>query len=607
MRNQTHIIHRRVLDFDISVQADADRLHDQDGEAFANRFADIESGVFDRLCNDGRTVTIDQMVIDLGIIGDDWSADKLAAHYRAMLEQELGQHDLPGMAGAARGTANSAHHLPPVLYFLETGHLPWWGAAIAAGPGSGAGVEALSGALTEICTNQPGLVRRWFGGARSAQPILERCYYQFGETLLLGLLDVVAPEVAMVARLLLGHTGVLHSRQSEPQYDVIVKAILTVAAQRAQASGMAFWAPFILALQRQGDRGAEAIWWLKTRLQDISPEGHNSLVVQQAWTALGVGALAEGAAVLPGQATPQPSPHTVANKAENQLSKAPDEGGATAAQKVPPMRVDSISDRAAINLAQEDARPDAALAQDRSAPHRVGDQAGTDPHLPHPQNPPQASADTGAARVPSQADTIGAKGGPAEAPLTGPEDQAPGQEPDPDTVTVSSTDTRPEIMVENAGLILLWPLLRGYFTRLGLMGDDGWLSDSAQLKAVHHLHYALSETVATPEYALPLTKLLCGLAPETPIPPLPDLAPWQQALAEDMMRAVLQLWPAMRGTSVDGLRSSFLVRGGLLSRHETGWRLRVEKEPFDMLLAQLPWPYRMVALSWMPEPLEVEW
>ena len=65
-------------------------------------------------------------------------------------------------------------------------------------------------------------------------------------------------------------------------------------------------------------------------------------------------------------------------------------------------------------------------------------------------------------------------------------------------------------------------------------------------------------------------------------------------------------WGALKSTSIDGLRNSFLMRNGKLSKEEI-WQLTVENKAWDVLLAQLPWGISMVKTPWMEELLYVHW
>jgi len=70
---------------------------------------------------------------------------------------------------------------------------------------------------------------------------------------------------------------------------------------------------------------------------------------------------------------------------------------------------------------------------------------------------------------------------------------------------------------------------------------------------------------------------------------------------------VISHWSALKATSVPGLRTSFIERPGLLRQIDGGWRLHVERRPYDLLLERIPWSFSLVRLPWMDRPLFVEW
>lgn len=165
------------------------------------------------------------------------------------------------------------------------------------------------------------------------------------------------------------------------------------------------------------------------------------------------------------------------------------------------------------------------------------------------------------------------------------------------------------LLVPQAGLVLLHPYLPRLFEAAGLVaaGHRGPLPDAVVPRAAALLHWLASGTAAL-EFELPFVKLLLGFTPDTPFShALPSLTEAERAEAEALLAAVLAHWQALRGTTTDGLRTAFLRRRGQLRRQDEAWQLRVEPEPFDMLLGLLPWSIGLVRLPWMPWPLLTEW
>jgi hypothetical protein len=160
------------------------------------------------------------------------------------------------------------------------------------------------------------------------------------------------------------------------------------------------------------------------------------------------------------------------------------------------------------------------------------------------------------------------------------------------------------IFVNNAGLVLLHPFLGSLFEQLGVAGGDGLLAPD---RALALLHYLWSGAQDAPEYELALPKVLCGLPLMAGPTGREQLTEVDLAAACELLEAVIEHWSALRNTSVDGLRGSFLCRPGKLRLSDTGWRLQVERSAFDILLEHLPWALSPIRLPWMRSLLWVEW
>ncbi len=84
-----------------------------------------------------------------------------------------------------------------------------------------------------------------------------------------------------------------------------------------------------------------------------------------------------------------------------------------------------------------------------------------------------------------------------------------------------------------------------------------------------------------------------------------------RAEAEQLLAAVIAHWSALKNTSVNGLRESFLKRDAILTRSASasdgGWLLQVERKTLDILLDSIPWGYNQVRLPWNDYIIMVEW
>lgn len=170
------------------------------------------------------------------------------------------------------------------------------------------------------------------------------------------------------------------------------------------------------------------------------------------------------------------------------------------------------------------------------------------------------------------------------------------------------TDLFP-MLVHQAGLVMLHPYLVRFFEHCGIKDADGkGLCPSELPRAAALLHFIASGREVPYEYELGLIKVLLGLVPDTPLLVCSGLlTPDDRGEAEALLSAVISHWSILKDTSIQGLRHSFIERQGLLRQDDNGWRLNVERKPYDILLDQIPWSIGIARLPWMPQAIFTEW
>lgn len=174
--------------------------------------------------------------------------------------------------------------------------------------------------------------------------------------------------------------------------------------------------------------------------------------------------------------------------------------------------------------------------------------------------------------------------------------------PEADTVPVAE-----KYISKYAGAVLLAQFLRPFFQKLNLLDGIAWKSKAAQYKGVQLIRFLCTGEQYTPEYSLVLEKLLCGIPIDEPVPLDASLQQDELDEAQVLLQAIIEHWQALRNTSVDGLRNSFLMRDGSLSRNDAHWLLQVERKTMDVLLEKLPWGYTTITLPWNNYLIYVEW
>ncbi len=165
------------------------------------------------------------------------------------------------------------------------------------------------------------------------------------------------------------------------------------------------------------------------------------------------------------------------------------------------------------------------------------------------------------------------------------------------------------LTVYHAGLILLAPFISRFFESTGVKeAGQASLSSLALPRAAALLHGLASGEEEVYEYELGCIKVLLGLEPQTPLFVSGGLiTPADREEATALLQSVIGYWEKLKNTSVEGLRSSFLQRPALLRKDENGFRLQVERQPFDILIDSLPWSISIIKLPWMTQALHTEW
>lgn len=164
-----------------------------------------------------------------------------------------------------------------------------------------------------------------------------------------------------------------------------------------------------------------------------------------------------------------------------------------------------------------------------------------------------------------------------------------------------------ELFINNAGLVLFWGYLNPIFKHLGLVDNREFVSEEAKHRAVHLLQYMGFENSHTEEHELALNKLLCGIPVEEPLIDGIELTDEEKQEIDNMLGAVIRNWEALKNTSLNGFRKTFIPREGHLTRNENDWNLVIERVGFDVMLDTLPWTISMIKMPWTDYFIYVQW
>ncbi len=165
-----------------------------------------------------------------------------------------------------------------------------------------------------------------------------------------------------------------------------------------------------------------------------------------------------------------------------------------------------------------------------------------------------------------------------------------------------------EIFIQNAGMVIIGPFLPNFFKTLGLLDEhQNFVSETSIYQAIHLLQGTVTRNFNSPEHLLTLNKIICGLDPLLPVPRSVDISDAMIRETDELLKAVIHHWTALKNTSVDGLRDAFFQREGRLLRTEDQWIVQVERRSYDMLLEQIPWNIYEIRLPWLKQSILVEW
>ncbi len=162
------------------------------------------------------------------------------------------------------------------------------------------------------------------------------------------------------------------------------------------------------------------------------------------------------------------------------------------------------------------------------------------------------------------------------------------------------------IYIVNAGLVLLHPYFNYLFDQMRLLDKGQFSNVDSVMKAIALLHYAASGSEVLAEEDCVLNKVLCGYSIDEPVLQI-QLTPEDKEMVDSMLAAFKSHWSVISTSSHDEVRGNWLVREGRLVETEKNWELYVERKPYDLLMANLPFTLSPVCFSWMKKLMIIHW
>ena len=164
------------------------------------------------------------------------------------------------------------------------------------------------------------------------------------------------------------------------------------------------------------------------------------------------------------------------------------------------------------------------------------------------------------------------------------------------------------IYISNAGLVILHPFLMPLFRELDLLkNDDSFISGQSAIRAACVLNYLQTGKVHFEEQFMAFNKILCGMQVQAALPEKLLLSEAERSECDILLESVITNWDALKGSSIEAVRETFLTRNGKLSLKAGNYLLQVERQAVDVLMDRLPWGISTIKLPWMQQLIFTEW
>lgn len=177
---------------------------------------------------------------------------------------------------------------------------------------------------------------------------------------------------------------------------------------------------------------------------------------------------------------------------------------------------------------------------------------------------------------------------------------------DDQIITLPFNQESEQALVPNAGLILIHPFIKIFFTNCGFY-DPKKKEITEKVKAVHALHYIATKEEQDWNANLVFEKFLCGVPLNTSIPREIELGDEVKEQAEDLLQATLDNWDVLSHASVDLLRHEYLQRSGKIDITSNTPRITIEKKTQDILLDKISWNLSIAKLPWIDSLIYTDW
>jgi Contractile injection system tape measure protein len=154
------------------------------------------------------------------------------------------------------------------------------------------------------------------------------------------------------------------------------------------------------------------------------------------------------------------------------------------------------------------------------------------------------------------------------------------------------------IVIQNAGLVLLHPFFAYLFEEFKLIKNGVFLKKKGQYKAIQLLHYLATNKSKFTESDVILNKLLCGISPNEPVIMTKSLSAKAKKSCKELLKQTILYWDVLKNTSIKSLQNEFIQRAGTMQIENNQIIINIERKTIDILIQRLPWGIGMIKLPW---------
>ena len=652
MHQQRHTINRHILELYTSDVRQAQKLQNEFAEVHRRLLIPLLEAFFDQSIRPDQLIRVETLTQDLGTLNRDGLEEKLVQHLTTELQRQFRTNDIEAIQrvdedielpiealqendiSSRKSTAISnkpertSSQLELLVWFMQTGHLPWWADTSVREPVD----EALNTSLRQCPAELLKILARLPAKSGVWIRIIGNC----SDTTLARLTAVLAhiPHSQQLSGLLLNVLNCLHGNFPTQRNRIRTLFWTRLLTDQGRQKGMQtvtlLVASVLIAISKETKCDVQTLVGL-LRASSTSDSALGAAPKSILDSILGYFEGLEPVAAAPDDAVPDGnSLKTQALTIIAALERRGKSWELLAVQLRPAVaRLDADETTEVLAALQHLARQPDDLP---TVARRVGQHVGEWPDVLREmlrtvlRNVEQSANATGeveghAAEQSPHAELEPSYSASAESPHDVPPFNLDGvveaaqsdsgvaaDEPDllitePD-VSFSKIEA---IYVEEAGLVLLAPFLSHFFNHMGLLEEQSFANTAARHRAVGMLLFLAHQEFEPREYRSPLCKILCGMD-------IIELLEFGESVSDEeatecqrLLSAVIAQAPILNDMSLDGFRRTFLQRQAKLSSRDGSWLLQVERATFDIVLERLPWTFQWIRLPWMNLPLQVEW